>query len=278
MDTNLRVQLPRPPFLSFPTAGERYDSRFPHLLEEYAAANAHRWYMYFNGATQQLQIRNGMLYLVTGFDKCRSLGNAYYSRRSKSPSISLKFSTTSTTTTGLDGSMRYSWDVPQYIHTKSYCTGTPGSPVNQTIFLRGYPISVRPDSSQSLGVGQMMTSGRSTDGSKRRRQQSFHSRRDVKKLDTGIPYSHANRRTNTPVQISEQYKVNISALFDAFPVLMRTCQVINPSVLINNHILERVGVTLKSCDWLKRFSWLIVPPALKSHSLMAGIGWVWREL
>ncbi len=157
---------------------------------------------------------------------------------------------------------------------KSYCTGTPRSPVNQTIFLRGYSISVRPDSSQSLGVGQMMTSGRSTDGSKRRRQQSFHSRRDVKKLDTGIPYSHANRRTNTPVQISEQYKVNISALFDAFPVLMRTCQVTNPSVLINNHILERVGVTLKSCDWLKRFSWLIVPRrSSRTHSWRALVGY-----
>ncbi|PBL03060.1 hypothetical protein ARMGADRAFT_1003870 [Armillaria gallica] len=207
--------------LVLPDGGERYDSRFPHLLEECAAANAHRWYKYFNGAGQQLQIRNGMLYLVTGFDKCRSLGNAYYSRRSKSPSISLKFSTASTTTTGLDRSMRYSWDVHQYIHTKSYCTGPPGSLVSQTIFLRGYSISVRPDPSQSLGDGQMMPSGRSPEGSKRQRQQSSHNRRGVNKLNTDIPYSHANRQTNAPVQISAQYKI------------------INPSVLINNHILER---------------------------------------
>ncbi|PBL03063.1 hypothetical protein ARMGADRAFT_1069627 [Armillaria gallica] len=179
--------------LILPDGGERYDSRFPHLLEEYAAANAHRWYKYFNGAGQQLQIRNGMLYLVTGFDKCRSLGNAYYSRRSKSPSISLKFSTTSTTTTGLDRSMRYSWDVQQHIHANSYCTGTPGSPVNQTIFLRGYSISVCPDPSKRRQTGS-----------------------DV----TDIPYSHSNRQTNAPVGISEQYKI------------------INPSVLINNHILE----------------------------------------
>ncbi|KAK0500062.1 hypothetical protein EDD18DRAFT_1068293, partial [Armillaria luteobubalina] len=58
--------------LVLPEGAERYDSVFPHLLEEYAAANAHSWYKYLNGPAQQRQICNGMLYLVTGFDKCPS--------------------------------------------------------------------------------------------------------------------------------------------------------------------------------------------------------------
>ncbi|KAK0205134.1 caspase domain-containing protein [Desarmillaria ectypa] len=218
--------------LVLPEGGERYDSVFPHLLEEYAAANAHGWYKYLNGPTQHRQIRNGMLYLVTGFDKCPSWGNACYSRPPDSPSISLKFSTAGTT--GLDGLMRYSWDVQQNVHTQNYCTGTPGMPASQTIFLRGYSISVLPDPSfQGVGIGQVMSSSRITKGFKRRRQ-SIGYRGGVNKpnVDSNVDipyYSHANRQTNISVQISSSQDKSI-----------------NPSALINNYILKHVGVTLKS--------------------------------
>ncbi|KAG7451529.1 uncharacterized protein BT62DRAFT_991060 [Guyanagaster necrorhizus] len=205
--------------LVLPDGGERYDSTFLHLLQEYAAANAHSWYKYLNGPVQHRQIRNGMLYLVTGFDKCRSWGNACYSRPTDSSSISLKFSAGGT---GLEGPM-YSWDVQQDLHAQSHCDGTPGIPASQTIFLRGYSISVRPDPSfQSMGIGPVMTSRRITKDSQRRRQtvnRGVNKPNDDSNLD--IPYSHVSRPTNTSVQISsKQYKT------------------INPSALINNYILE----------------------------------------
>ncbi|PBL03172.1 hypothetical protein ARMGADRAFT_1069725 [Armillaria gallica] len=209
--------------LVLPDGAERYDSVFPHLLEEYAAANAHSWYKYLNGPAQQRQIRNGMLYLVTGFDKCPSFGRACYSRPSDSSSILLKFSAT-----GLDSSMRYSWDVEQDVHAQCHFTGTPGMPASQTIFLRGYSISVRPDPSfQGLVIVPAMPSRRFTKGSKRRRQSIGYRggvndkpNNDSSSLD--IPYSHVNRQTNTSFLISSKpYKI------------------INPSVLVNNYILEQ---------------------------------------
>ncbi|KAK0469386.1 caspase domain-containing protein [Desarmillaria tabescens] len=211
--------------LVLPDGGERYDSILPHLLEKYAAANAHSWYKYFNSPAQHRQIRNGMLYLVTGFDKCRSWGNACYSRPSDSPSISPKFSTTGTT--GLDGSMRYSWDVQNLkgIHTQSYFPGTVGMPASQTVFLRGYSISVRPDPSfQGLAVGPVSTSRRIAKGSQRRQQSlAVGSRGNVAKPNTysnlDIPYSHTNLYTNTSVQsFSKQYKaINPSNLQVSLP-------------------------------------------------------------
>ncbi|KAK0433775.1 hypothetical protein EV421DRAFT_1690386, partial [Armillaria borealis] len=68
----------RAAILVLPDGGERYDSEHPLLLQEYAISNAHSWYKYFNGPGQGRQIRNGMLYLVTGCDKCHSWGNACY--------------------------------------------------------------------------------------------------------------------------------------------------------------------------------------------------------
>ncbi|KAK0451476.1 hypothetical protein EV421DRAFT_1034001 [Armillaria borealis] len=210
--------------LVLPDGAERYDSAFPHLLEAYAAANAHSWYKYLNGPAQQRQIRNGMLYLVTGFDKCPSWGRACYSRPSDSPSILLKFSAT-----GLDSSMRYSWDVQQDIYAQSYSAGAPGKPASQTIFLRGYSISVRPDPSfQGLIIGSVTSSRRSIPKSSKRRRQSIGYRggvNDKPNIDSSfdIPYSHVNRQTNTSVKISSKpYEVNT----------------INPSVLVNSYILE----------------------------------------
>ncbi|KAK0217484.1 hypothetical protein EDD85DRAFT_894261, partial [Armillaria nabsnona] len=51
--------------LTLPDGAERYDCEHPGILGEYAAANAHSWYKYYNGKDQGMAIRNGTLYLVT---------------------------------------------------------------------------------------------------------------------------------------------------------------------------------------------------------------------
>ncbi|PBK59484.1 hypothetical protein ARMSODRAFT_850753, partial [Armillaria solidipes] len=58
--------------LVLPDGSERYDCASLDMFEEYATTNAHSWYKYVNGPGQGRQIRNGMLYLVTGCDKCHS--------------------------------------------------------------------------------------------------------------------------------------------------------------------------------------------------------------
>ncbi|PBK59497.1 hypothetical protein ARMSODRAFT_854828, partial [Armillaria solidipes] len=77
--------------LVLPDGGEHYESEHPLLLQEYAISNAHSWYKYLNGPGQGRQIRNGMLYLVTGYDKCHSWGNVCYSHSNGSSSALLKF-------------------------------------------------------------------------------------------------------------------------------------------------------------------------------------------
>ncbi len=127
--------------LVLPDGGARYDSEHPLLLEEYATSNAHSWYKYLNGPRQGRRIRNGMLYLVTGYDKCHSWGNACYSHAIESSSASLKFMATDVIE--LTGTVHYSWEVQPGVHKRNHDRDmTPGGTANQTIFLRGYSISI----------------------------------------------------------------------------------------------------------------------------------------
>ncbi|KAK0451363.1 uncharacterized protein EV420DRAFT_1274085 [Desarmillaria tabescens] len=138
--------------LVLPDGGERYDCASLDMFEEYAIANAHSWYKYLNGQGQGRQIRNGMLYLVTGCDKCYSWGNACYSHLTQSRCASLKFLTTGVAE--LSGTLRYRWEVQSGVHKRSHHRDmTPGAIANQTVFLRGYSISVRESSALRLLLG-----------------------------------------------------------------------------------------------------------------------------
>ncbi|KAK0433787.1 hypothetical protein EV421DRAFT_1909835 [Armillaria borealis] len=123
--------------LVLPDGAERYDSEQVNLFKEYAVANAHSWYKYFNGPGQRRRLHNGMLYLVTGYDKCHSWGSACYSHHIESGGASLKF---------LLGEARYKWERQTYsgVYQRSHQRDpTPGAAANQTVFLRGFSISVR---------------------------------------------------------------------------------------------------------------------------------------
>lgn len=127
--------------LILPDGGDCYDSEHPLIFEDYAVTNAHSWYKYLNG--QGREIRNGMLYLVTGCDKCHTWGSACHSHLALSNGVSLKF--TATGGTEASRALRYSWEAQtdSGIHQHSHhCDVTPQAIANQTVFLRGYSISV----------------------------------------------------------------------------------------------------------------------------------------
>ncbi|KAK0217472.1 hypothetical protein EDD85DRAFT_727128, partial [Armillaria nabsnona] len=65
--------------LVLPDGADHYDSEQVNLFQKYAVANAHSWYIYFNGPGQCRRLHNGMLYLVTGYNKCHSWSSACYS-------------------------------------------------------------------------------------------------------------------------------------------------------------------------------------------------------
>ncbi|KAK0451379.1 uncharacterized protein EV420DRAFT_714535 [Desarmillaria tabescens] len=117
------------PLLVLPDGAERYNSENPGLLGEYAAANAHSWYEYLNG--QGRGIRNGTLYLVTGCDKCCSWTIQCYAQSSNTSKFIL-------------GGARREMHTASGVHQRSRQRDMrPGATANQTIFLRGYSISVR---------------------------------------------------------------------------------------------------------------------------------------
>ncbi|KAK0217493.1 hypothetical protein EDD85DRAFT_781661, partial [Armillaria nabsnona] len=118
--------------LILPDGADRYDSENPGLLGEHAAANAHSWYEYLNG--KGMDICNGTLYLVTGCDKSRSWATQCYVRTSRPSKFTLggvfrPRESLLRTSAGTERS-----------HKRDM---TPGAVANQTVFLRGYSISVR---------------------------------------------------------------------------------------------------------------------------------------
>ncbi len=130
--------------LVLPDGAERYDSEQPSLFEEYAIANAHSWYKYYNGPEQGRDYANGSLYLVTGCDKCHCWGNACYSRRTESRSASLRFS--ATRDSGRNETSHCHWEGQtdgSIRHQSHQRDASPGATANQTVFMRGYSISVR---------------------------------------------------------------------------------------------------------------------------------------
>ncbi|SJL08996.1 uncharacterized protein ARMOST_12372 [Armillaria ostoyae] len=121
--------------LVLPDGGKSYDSPRPARFYEYAVTHALSWFEHYNG--QGRQIRNGMLYLVTGCDKCHSWANACFSRSTQSRSASFKLSTGP----GIDGTVRYTWEVQNDEPVNSGVARR--NSTNQTVFVRGYSISVR---------------------------------------------------------------------------------------------------------------------------------------
>ncbi|KAK0451371.1 uncharacterized protein EV420DRAFT_1560634 [Desarmillaria tabescens] len=167
---------------------ESYNSKNPSLLAEYAAANAHSWYKYVND-DQGRMIPNGSLYLVTGCDKCRSWGNGCFADWHPT----LEFYAPEP-------------EKPHYQWVKHSASGlhlryhhSEGTVANQTIFLRGYSISVRTKREDSI-LRWILGMSRTRDA---------------------IPYCPPHRLPGVWVQ--------------RFPA---EGEIVNPSASINNHILD----------------------------------------
>ncbi len=146
-----------------------------------------------------------MLYLVTGYDKCYSWGNACYSHPIGSSSASLKF--IATDVIELTGTIHYSWEVQSGVHKrKHHRDTTPGATANQTIFLRGYTISVRENSSLRvmLGIG--------------RRVKIFkidETKSKPPRFGASVPYGTALQSSTTPaaIETGTSGTAQVSSLF-----------------------------------------------------------------
>ncbi|KAF7306458.1 Pleiotropic drug resistance ABC transporter protein [Mycena indigotica] len=124
-----------------------YGSRLEKLvnleaLRQFAARNAESWYRYINQVRGR-RLVNGGLYVVTGCERARSGGMATF--RNVSPGRAFKILFTPRVSQGADGqsSYRFSRDNPAHTRTFESSASSENSKPNNTVFLRGFTISLR---------------------------------------------------------------------------------------------------------------------------------------
>jgi hypothetical protein len=213
-------------------------------LRQYAAKNAESWYKYVNGPRGR-RLVNGALYLVTGCEKSQSWGIASFQDVSPDNEFQLSFRPT----VGADAGYQYRWRRGTPARQK-HADLSPGSPLNQTIFIHAFTIS--------LGEGIWGKIFRDVEISQLVDSQG-------PKLGNGfVPFGSQNSSSSWPRSPfgghtpngrqsgggSEQGVV----LSDAFPLpqvryllanhrlCQRCLQIIHPSQIINSYILRQVYI------------------------------------
>ncbi|KAJ7261156.1 hypothetical protein C8J57DRAFT_1337226 [Mycena rebaudengoi] len=130
--------------LLLPLGASRRNLRSLKEFEDYALNNAHHWYSFVNGKLRR-KVENGSLYLVTGVDKTTSWSVAALENRSGDHTISFQLKAGLVGAAGV--TCAWAWDTHNSDSFRSGPDIAPGEEDwsdNQTVFLRGYKISVRP--------------------------------------------------------------------------------------------------------------------------------------
>ncbi|KAJ7714693.1 hypothetical protein DFH07DRAFT_762970, partial [Mycena maculata] len=106
-------------------------------VRQHAAQNAENWYKYING-TRGRGLVNGSLYLITGCEKSRSGGMASFQNVTTRNAFQLLFKPTA----GPDAGYKYRFKRGTPAFTKRFSSSTSTHPLNNTIFLHGFSISI----------------------------------------------------------------------------------------------------------------------------------------
>ncbi|KAJ7618635.1 hypothetical protein FB45DRAFT_1033827 [Roridomyces roridus] len=114
--------------LLLPDGGSRTDLRSLQTFRDYALKHARSWYAFVNGRLHRM-VESGDLYLVTGVDGCTSWSVAAVENHSEDCRISLKLKAAQVGAAGTSGG-----------------PGEEEWANNQTVFLRGYKVAIRPRS------------------------------------------------------------------------------------------------------------------------------------
>ncbi|KAJ6473107.1 hypothetical protein C8R45DRAFT_406626 [Mycena sanguinolenta] len=129
--------------LLLPDGASRTDLRRLQTFRDYALRHAERWYAFVNGDLHRM-IESGDLYLVTGVDKSSSWSVAALENNSEDCEFSL---TLKPACVG-SASTAYAWE---WESASSFTNSGPRRRAgeetwtdNQTVFLRGYKVAVRP--------------------------------------------------------------------------------------------------------------------------------------
>ncbi|KAJ7483226.1 hypothetical protein FB451DRAFT_102346 [Mycena latifolia] len=128
--------------LLLPDGASRWDLRTLQIFRDYASKHAQSWYEFVNGVLGRM-IGNGDLYLVTGVTKSTSWSVASLEKQSGDGELSLKLKAAQVATAGV--SCTWEWESANS-SVNSGPNRFPGEESwrdNQTVFLRGFKVSVR---------------------------------------------------------------------------------------------------------------------------------------
>ncbi|KAF7374462.1 Kinase-like protein [Mycena sanguinolenta] len=106
-------------------------------MELYAAEHAGSWYKYAN-ITRGRGLVNGRLYLITGWEKAKSWGIAYFHDVSQQSEFKLSFGPTTDAANGY----KYRWSGSQYRYKQADSPLDDGIPLNHTTFIHAFAISL----------------------------------------------------------------------------------------------------------------------------------------
>lgn len=125
----------------------RVDLRGLQTFRDYALKHAQSWYAFVNGRLGWM-VATGDLYLITGVDKSSKWSVAAWENRSEDLSLSLKLKAAQFGSAG--GSCTWEWETATSF-AKSGPTREPDeSPAkDQTLFLRGFKVAIRPSPRKS---------------------------------------------------------------------------------------------------------------------------------
>lgn len=120
--------------LALPNGAQRQNLQKLAKLRKYVTEHAASWYEYINGPMER-ELANGDLCLITGHEKALSWGMASYYANTKKLKFSLTLKTDAT---------QYRWvGVPgQTNPSKHKSYDRPEDPLNHTVFLHGWSISL----------------------------------------------------------------------------------------------------------------------------------------
>ncbi|KAJ7614031.1 hypothetical protein FB45DRAFT_260870 [Roridomyces roridus] len=108
-------------------------------MVEYARANAESWYQHSNG-TRGRRLSNGSLYLITGWEKARAWGMASFQNAAAQSPFRLAFQPVFDSNTG---AYKYRWTASGPARTRtSGQIPADDAPLNQTVFIHGFSISL----------------------------------------------------------------------------------------------------------------------------------------
>ncbi|KAJ7186020.1 hypothetical protein C8R46DRAFT_1062222, partial [Mycena filopes] len=131
--------------LLLPDGASRWDIRRLQRFRDYALKHAQKWYEFVNGSLERM-VESGDLYLVTGVDKSTSWSLAAVENESEDCKISLKLKAAQVGSAA--ASCAWEWESTSCF-ADSGPRGQPddvsGAP-NQTVFLRGFKVAIRPSS------------------------------------------------------------------------------------------------------------------------------------